>query len=76
MEAGLLDISHQTARAVAVRQAEAAAGDVTGGGTGDSQELRNLKKALATSQKEAEAAKKEVLVLKRRSESIARDYDR
>lgn len=66
----------QTARAVAVRQAEAAAGDVTGGVTGDSQELRNLKKALATSQKEAEAAKKEVLVLKRRSESIARDYDR
>jgi len=68
----------QTARAVAVRQAEAAAGDVTGGGGGggDSLEIRNLKKCLETSQKEAEAAKKEVLVLKRRSESIARDYDR
>ena len=75
MEVWWPDISHQTARAVAVRQAE----DVTGGGSGDdkdSLELGNLKRALETSQKEAEAAKKEVLALKRRSESIARDYDR
>jgi len=64
----------QTARAVAVRQAEAA-GDVEDV-TGDSLEMRNLKKALETSKREAEAAKKEVLVLKRQSESIAREYDR
>merc|ERR1719192_1899994 len=66
----------ETARAEAVRQAEVTAADVTAGGGGDTLEVRDLKKALETSKKETEAAKKEVLVLKRRSESIARDYDR
>ena len=59
-----------------MRQAEVTAADVTAGGGGDTLEVRDLKKALETSKKETEAAKKEVLVLKRRSESIARDYDR
>ena len=68
-----------------MRQAGPTDGDVGDGrvggggggeGTADSLELRNLKKALETSQKEAETAKKEVLALKRRTESIARDYDR
>ena len=75
----LFHLIFQTARAVAVGQAGPSDGDVgdgRGGETGESLEMRNLKKALETSQKEAEAAKKEVLALKRRSESIARDYDR
>ena len=32
--------------------------------------------ALETSRREAEEAKQEILTLKRRSESVARDYDR
>ena len=75
MEVTLFNISRQTARAEAVREAETTAGEVTGG-TGDRLEMRNLEKALESSQKEAEAAKKEVLFLKRKCESIARDYDR
>lgn len=45
-------------------------------GEGDNNEVRRMKQALEVARKEAEAAKRELLILKKRSESVARDYDK
>ena len=67
----------QVSRAAAVKRAEVAARSADDlNGEADTEELRNLKRALERSKRETEEAKKEVSALKRRSESLARDYDR
>jgi len=65
----------QASRSAAVKRASARAAELVAGDR-DSPELRRLQIALETSRREAEEAKQEILTLKRRSESVARDYDR
>ena len=61
-----------------MKQAESSrkAADALMAGEGDNNEVRRMKQALEVARKEAEAAKRELLILKRRSESVARDYDK
>ena len=61
-----------------MKQAESSrkAADAVMAGEGDNNEVRRMKQALEVARKEAEAAKRELLILKKRSESVARDYDK
>ena len=45
-------------------------------GNGDNNEVRMMKQALEVARKEAEAAKRELQILKKRSQDVARDYDK
>ena len=61
-----------------MKQAESSrrAAEAVMAGEGDNNEVRRMKQALEVARKEAEAAKRELLILKKRSESVARDYDK
>ena len=45
-------------------------------GNGDNNEVRMMKQALEVARKEAETAKRELQILKKRSQDVARDYDK
>ena len=74
----IYDLLDQAVRAAAVKQAEATrrAAEAVLAGDGDNTEVRMMKQALEVARKEAEAAKRELLILKKRSQDVARDYDK